>query len=68
MHGLGSAWIPEKDIEQFAQDFSDTTSRQSVQVRHLSALGAWAIQADYRPRVPWATRPNGELLVIPPSA
>ena len=45
---LGSAWIPEKDIEQFAQDLLGTASRQSVQISHLSALGAWAIQADYQ--------------------
>jgi N12 class adenine-specific DNA methylase/adenine-specific DNA methylase len=45
---LGSAWIPEKDVEQFAQELLGVSSPQSVQISHLSALGAWALHADYQ--------------------
>ncbi|MCE0498510.1 MAG: DEAD/DEAH box helicase family protein, partial [Methylacidiphilales bacterium] len=44
---LGSAWIPEKDIEKFAQELLNLPSSESVLVRHLPHLGSWTLQADY---------------------
>ena len=45
---LGSVWIPEKDVERFAQELLNLPSSESVQVRHLLELGAWTLQADYQ--------------------
>jgi N12 class adenine-specific DNA methylase len=44
---LGSAWIPESDIEMFAHELLSLTSSESLQVRHLPPLGSWTLQADY---------------------
>jgi N12 class adenine-specific DNA methylase len=44
---LGSVWIPEKDIEKFAQELLNLPSSESIQVRHLPHLGSWTLQADY---------------------
>jgi N12 class adenine-specific DNA methylase len=44
---LGSAWIPESDIEKFAHELLNLTSSESLQVRHLPPLGSWTLQADY---------------------
>jgi N12 class adenine-specific DNA methylase len=44
---LGSVWIPERDIEKFAQDLLNLPSSESLQVRHLPHLGSWTLQADY---------------------
>jgi hypothetical protein len=45
---LGSVWIPEKDVERFAQELLNLPSSDSVQVRHLLEMGAWTLQADYQ--------------------
>ena len=44
---LGSAWIPESDIEKFAHELLNLTSPESLQVRHLPPLGSWTLKADY---------------------
>jgi N12 class adenine-specific DNA methylase len=44
---LGSVWIPEKDVKRFAQELLNLPSGRSVQVRHLPAMGSWAVQAEY---------------------
>lgn len=48
---LGSVWIPEKDVERFAQELLNLPSSESVQVRHLLEMGAWTLQADYQAKV-----------------
>ncbi len=45
---LGSVWIPEKDVERFAQELLNLPSSESVQVRHLLEMGAWTLQANYQ--------------------
>jgi N12 class adenine-specific DNA methylase len=45
---LGSVWIPEKDVERFAQELLNLPSSHSVQVHHLIEMGAWTLQADYQ--------------------
>jgi N12 class adenine-specific DNA methylase len=42
---LGSVWIPETDIEAFAQDLLKFDRQEDIKVRHVTALGAWSIQA-----------------------
>lgn len=44
---LGSVWIPEKDVERFIKELLNLPSSDLVQVRHLTAMGSWAVQADY---------------------
>jgi N12 class adenine-specific DNA methylase len=44
---LGSVWIPEKDVERFTTELLNLPASDSVQVRHLAAMGSWAVQADY---------------------
>jgi N12 class adenine-specific DNA methylase/predicted O-methyltransferase YrrM len=45
---LGSVWIPERDVERFAQELLNLPASDSVQVRHLLEMGAWTLLADYQ--------------------
>jgi N12 class adenine-specific DNA methylase len=45
---LGSVWIPEADIQRFVQDLLKLDSPEDAKVRHVTALGAWSIQAGAR--------------------
>jgi N12 class adenine-specific DNA methylase/predicted O-methyltransferase YrrM len=45
---LGSVWIPEKDVETFAQDLLNLPAPGSVQVQHLLHMGSWTLAADYQ--------------------
>jgi N12 class adenine-specific DNA methylase len=47
---LGSVWIPEKDVERFAQELLNLPSSESIQIRHLLEMGAWTLQADNQAR------------------
>jgi N12 class adenine-specific DNA methylase len=42
---LGSVWIPEADIQAFVRDLLKLEGPEDVTVRHVTALGAWSIQA-----------------------
>jgi hypothetical protein len=43
---LGSVWIPEDDIRQFALELLKVSSPASVKIRHSTQLGAWTVEAD----------------------
>jgi N12 class adenine-specific DNA methylase/predicted O-methyltransferase YrrM len=45
---LGSVWIPEQDVEKFAQELLNLPSPESVQVQHLPHMGSWTLVADYQ--------------------
>jgi N12 class adenine-specific DNA methylase len=42
---LGSVWIPNTDIEQFVLELLKLDSATNATVRHITALGAWSLQA-----------------------
>ena len=44
---LGSVWIPESDIEQFVRDLLKVENPEEAKVRHVTALGAWSVQAGH---------------------
>lgn len=45
---LGSVWVPEGDLQHFVRDLLKLDPTDDVQIRHLTVLGAWGIQAGHR--------------------